>query len=106
MPSDTQHNAFPLDDNSTRSVSLDGRELLLVRRGERRFLYENRCPHTGETLDPMGGSLLDASGTLLQCQRHGAQFLAESGECVAGPCPGESLTAVPCTVVGDALYLD
>lgn len=97
---------FPLDDNSTRSVNLDGRALLLLRRGERRYLYENRCPHTGETLDPMGGSLLDEGGQLILCQRHGAAFLAESGECVSGPCLGEALQPVPCTVVGDAIYLD
>jgi nitrite reductase/ring-hydroxylating ferredoxin subunit len=103
---DADNNVFPLADRSTRSVNLGGRSLLLVRRGDERQLYENRCPHTGESLDPMGGSVLDDSGELLVCQRHGAQFLASSGECLSGPCLGEQLTPVPCTIVGDAVYLD
>jgi nitrite reductase/ring-hydroxylating ferredoxin subunit len=97
---------YPLADNMSTSVTVDGRPFLLVRhRGELR-LYENRCPHTGDTLDPMGGSVLEAGGSLITCQRHGAQFLSTDGECVAGPCRGEWLTPVPFTAVGGAIYLD
>lgn len=97
---------YPLDANSSTSVTVDGRQFLLLRKGSELLLYENRCPHTGETLDPMGGSLLDAGGELITCQRHGAQFLCSSGECVAGPCLGESLTPVSFTAVGGQIYLD
>lgn len=97
---------LPLPDNTSRSVTLDGRDLILARSGGTAYLYENRCPHTNETLDPMGGSVSDDSGTLLRCQRHGAEFLAATGECVAGPCLGEELTAVSFTAVGDDIYLD
>jgi len=96
----------PVPNNSSRSVTLEGRDLLLVNRGGELFLYENNCPHANETLDPMGGSLSDASGDLIRCQRHGAEFLARTGECVAGPCLGEHLTAVAFTAVGTAIYLD
>jgi len=103
---DVQQQDLSPEKNGSRSVNLDGRELLLVCHGGEHYLYENRCPHTGETLDPLGGSILDADAPLLVCQRHGAQFLLESGECVGGPCQGESLAAVPCTVVGQDIYLD
>ncbi|GEM_PF-820613 len=93
------------DDNTSRSVTVDGRPLLLVNRHGALFLYENRCPHTGDSLDPQGGSLSDTSGGLLTCQRHGAQFLAENGQCVGGPCLGASLTAVPFSVISGHIVL-
>lgn len=98
--------SLALADNSSRSVMVEGRPFLLLRRGETLTLYENRCPHTGETLDPMGGSVVDESGELLRCQRHGAEFLSVSGECVSGPCQGEKLTAVPFTLARGEIYLD
>ena len=70
------------------------------------FLYRNSCPHTGETLDPMGGSVAGSDGLLLTCQRHAAQFITRSGECVGGPCQGEQLQAVPFTLSQGDLYLD
>jgi nitrite reductase/ring-hydroxylating ferredoxin subunit len=54
----------------------------------------------------MGGSLSGADGELIRCQRHGAEFLAASGECVSGPCLGEQLTPVAFTAVGTDIYLD
>jgi len=40
-------------------------------------------------------SLPRRSASLIQCATHGALFLIESGECIAGPCAGQSLTALP-----------
>jgi nitrite reductase/ring-hydroxylating ferredoxin subunit len=97
---------YPLAANSSCSVTVEGRPLLLVRHGDTLKLYENRCPHTGQTLDPLGRSVVEAQGALITCERHGAQFLSSSGECVAGPCLGESLTSVPFTAVGGEIYLD
>lgn len=95
-----------LPDNTTRTLSIDGRALILVKHQGNLYLYENNCPHASETLDPMGGSLSNDTGDLVRCQRHGAEFLATSGECVGGPCLGEALTAVAFTPVGDEIYLD
>ena len=92
--------------NSSSSVEVEGRELLLVRRGEELFLYSNRCPHTQESLDPMGGSVTSEDGLLLHCQRHSAEFVTDTGECVAGPCQGEQLELVPFTLSRDDIYLD
>ena len=43
---------------------------------------------------------------LISCQRHAAEFLSHTGECVAGPCQGEFLTPVPFTLSNEGIYLD
>jgi nitrite reductase/ring-hydroxylating ferredoxin subunit len=93
-------------DNSSMSINSERGELLLVKRGGEVFIYDNRCPHTGETLDPMGGSVVTLGGLTLACQRHAAEFISETGECVAGPCIGEHLVAVPFTLTNGDIYLD
>lgn len=104
--SEAEPTLLPLNENSSRSVTLDGRSLILVDRRKELFLFENNCPHAQETLDPLGGSLSSAGGDLLKCQRHGAEFLVQTGECVSGPCLGESLRPVAFTLVGNDIYLD
>jgi len=95
---------FP--ENSTRSIEWGHLSVLVVRRAGQVFLYQNCCPHTRETLDPLGGSLAAGNGLLIECQRHAAQFIADTGECVGGPCLGESLQAIPFTLSEGAIYLD
>lgn len=95
-----------LPDNSTSSLLVDQRSLLLVKSAGELFIYDNRCPHTGESLDPMGGSLASTDGLLIQCQRHAAEFVSSSGECVGGPCQGEQLQSIPFTLSGGDIYLD
>ncbi len=70
--------------------------LLLVRREGQAYAYRNRCPHRGIPLEWQADQFLDVSGSLIQCATHGALFLIESGECVAGPCAGEFLEALAC----------
>ena len=99
-------NVEDIPDNSTSSIMVDQRSLLLVKRAGDLFIYDNHCPHTGESLDPMGGSVASADGLLIQCQRHAAEFVSTTGECVAGPCQGEQLEIVPFTLSGGDVYLD
>jgi nitrite reductase/ring-hydroxylating ferredoxin subunit len=93
-------------DNSSSSIQADYLALLVVKRAGQLFLYENKCPHTQDTLDPMGGSVTSDDGLLIHCQRHAAEFITDTGECVAGPCQGESLSAVAFTLSNDDIYLD
>jgi nitrite reductase/ring-hydroxylating ferredoxin subunit len=99
-------NIHDFADNSTTSLSGESGDLLIFKRAEEVFIYQNKCPHTQETLDPQGGSLASADGLLLTCQRHGAQFLSHNGVCVGGPCQGESLPAVAFTLSNTDIYLD
>lgn len=80
-----------LNEGSSRGFTVAGAALLLVRREGRVYAYRNRCPHRGIPLEWQPDQFLDVSGSLIQCATHGALFVIESGECVAGPCAGESL---------------
>lgn len=65
----------------------------LLHRGEVR-IYRNSCPHLDVPLEYRKDRFLSANGQRVICYAHGAQFLPETGECVFGPCLGQSLTAL------------
>ncbi|TXS96437.1 Rieske 2Fe-2S domain-containing protein [Parahaliea maris] len=94
------------EDNASASIQVDFHQLLVVKKAGELFLYQNHCPHAGTELDPMGGSVATANGMILVCQHHGAEFLSHTGECVAGPCLGERLQAIPFTLSNGDIYLD
>ncbi|WP_191489670.1 Rieske (2Fe-2S) protein [Pseudomonas sp. FEN] len=94
-----------LADNSSRGFEVEGQALLAVRRAGRVYVYQNRCPHRGIALEWQPDQFLDPSASLIQCATHGALFLIESGECVAGPCAGQSLRAIPCTEDAQGIWL-
>lgn len=56
--------------------------------------YLNQCPHLGIELNWMPGRFMDSDNLFLQCSTHGALFKAGNGECIAGPCQGDALTAL------------
>jgi nitrite reductase/ring-hydroxylating ferredoxin subunit len=68
--------------------------------------YENRCPHTGAPLDWVEHQFLDADAAMIQCAVHDARFDIASGQCLAGPCPGAFLTALPVVVADGAVWLE
>lgn len=85
----------------------DAESLILHRRGDRVLAWLNVCPHAGRRLDWAPGRFLVSKDGLLVCAAHGASFELEGGTCVAGPCRGESLRAVPVRVQGgQVLYED
>lgn len=94
-----------LSEGQSRAFSVAGVPLLGVRRHGQVFIYRNRCPHRGITLNWAPDSFLDESASLIQCAHHGAQFLIESGECVAGPCAGEWLEALDCLEDSQGIWL-
>ncbi len=97
-----------LPDHGSRGFSLTGvtmLEIFIVRSADRVYAYRNSCPHTGAPLDWFPDQFLNVDLTLIQCAMHAAQFRIEDGVCVAGPCPGARLTAVPVTVIDGAVVL-
>lgn len=94
-----------LAEGQSRGFVVEGRRLLAVRRDGRAYVYQNRCPHRGLTLEWRADDFLDASGSMLQCSHHGALFLIENGECVTGPCAGQALQAVPCREDAQGIWL-
>jgi nitrite reductase/ring-hydroxylating ferredoxin subunit len=84
---------------------LERLEILVARRGERLFAYENRCPHRGTTLDWAPHRFMTADSTHLQCATHGAQFRVEDGVCVYGPCMGQALAPLTIECVDGEVWL-
>ena len=77
----------------------------VVRRDGECFAYRNSCPHTGSPLDWVEHQFLDLDGELIQCAVHDARFLIDTGECILGPCPGESLEPLSITIDDGNVYL-
>ena len=92
--------------NSSRGFDIDGHRLLAVRRDGIAYFYLNRCPKSGIPLEWQHDRFLDDSASLIQCATHGALFLIESGECIAGPCAGQHLTALPGREDEQGLWVD
>ncbi len=88
-------NGVDVIEGASKGFQLDGQQLLAVRKDGILHVYLNRCPHRGIPLEWLPDQFLDSSGSLIQCATHGALFLIESGECVAGPCAGASLQSIP-----------
>ncbi len=99
-------NIEDFSDSSATGIESGQLRLLVLRRGSDIVIYQNICPHTRESLDPVGGSVASPDGQLIHCQRHAAVFLASTGECIGGPCLGESLVPVGFTLSNGDIYLD
>lgn len=80
-------------------------EGFVVNHGGVVYAYVNRCPHTGTTLDLWPNEFFTEDGRHLICATHGAVFRPETGLCIAGPCPGASLTPLPVERRGDTLVV-
>lgn len=93
-----------IPDNSARGYRIDGASIFVVRRDNHLYAYVNACPHLGVELNWVADQFLDRDGTLIQCATHGALFAIESGSCLAGPCFGKTLEAVP-VQIRDGLVL-
>lgn len=82
-------------------------ESLIVQRDGRTVrAWLNVCPHAGRRLDWAPGQFLVDSQGRLVCAVHGATFDLSGGACVAGPCRGESLRAVPLRIEGETVWIE
>jgi cytochrome P450/nitrite reductase/ring-hydroxylating ferredoxin subunit len=80
------------------ALSLDGRDLVVIRTPAGFRAYEGRCPHQGALL---GEGELD--GTTLVCRNHRWRFSAETGRRLGGP---QCLAAYPVEIRGDELWVE
>ena len=81
------------------------REIFVVRTGERVNAYVNSCPHIGTPLEFRPDQFLTRDRSEILCSTHGARFEIATGHCIAGPCRGQSLTAVPVMIRDGAIFL-
>jgi len=77
----------------------------VVRCGNELRGYVNRCPHAGHPLDLRPHRFLTRDRTMILCSSHGALFEMDAGLCLAGPCAGERLQAVPLEVIGAVVLI-
>lgn len=89
----------------SRGFDIEGQKIFVVRREGQVYAYLNRCPHRGVPLEWQPDRFLDPSNSLIQCATHGALFLIESGECVAGPCSGHFLNALDCREDSQGIWI-
>ncbi|MDN3650400.1 Rieske (2Fe-2S) protein [Reinekea marina] len=79
--------------------------IFVVKKDDQIFVYKNECPHLGVNLEFQEDVFLDQDGALIECSTHGALFEIESGNCLAGPCQGEHLTAIPFKIENDLIHV-
>lgn len=104
-----------VENNSAKGVSLKGVNskgevdsvpLIVVRWEDKVHAYVNNCPHTPTQLDGSHpGQFFNEDKSFLMCDKHGATFQIDSGECFEGPCQGRVLTKLPCEVINDQICL-
>jgi len=75
--------------------------ILITRKNNRIYGYENTCPHQRQRLDLAPGQFVDKEGKFISCSKHHAQFDLDTGECFMGPCKGARLTPISVVVECD-----
>ena len=94
-----------INDEQSKALSHGDEDLFAVKKDGQVYVYRNHCPHLGVQLNWLEDQFLDSDGALIQCTTHGALFLIEDGECVAGPCVGKSLEAIPFEIIDQQITL-
>ncbi|TCB08104.1 Rieske (2Fe-2S) protein [Acinetobacter sp. ANC 4641] len=83
-----------------------GETVFVTQRDGMFYAYKNLCPHLQVELEFLENQFLDQDQEFIQCSTHGALFNVETGECISGPCLGESLQKVELRVHSDGgIYL-
>ncbi len=89
-------------------VQTGGQEVegFLVNAGGAFHAYVNRCRHVPMGLDWVENQFFTEDGQYVQCATHGAYYVPETGECIAGPPCGKSLTRIPLRVEQGCIWAD
>lgn len=85
-------------EGKSKGFQLGERFVFAVKKNDQIYVYENSCPHLGIQLEWQADEFLDDQACLIQCSTHGALFKIEDGECLSGPCLGQSLIALDYTI--------
>jgi len=97
------------DNQDCKGLSLsdkkEDQDIFIVKRSGQYYAYDNRCPHTGASLNWQPDVFMDYDNFYIQCSIHAARFEVESGFCVWGPCANQSLRKREIKIVGDDIFL-
>ena len=81
-------------EGKSKGFQIDETFLFAVKKHGQIYVYENSCPHLGIQLEWQPDQFLDIDESMIQCSSHGALFKIEDGECLMGPCQGQSLNKI------------
>ncbi|WP_269914985.1 Rieske (2Fe-2S) protein [Acinetobacter sp. HY1485] len=91
-----------IPEREARSFTLEsGVQIFITQRDGHFFAYKNLCPHLKVELEFLENQFLDQEQEYIECSTHGALFMVETGECISGPCTGQSLTKINIQVHSD-----
>ncbi len=93
-----------LDNNNCFEFTLHDKRCFIVRHDSGIFGYINACPHLNIELNWQENVFLDSDHALIQCATHGALFTIDNGDCVSGPCAGQSLTPLNITEENNKIF--
>lgn len=95
-----------IPESAAIGFNLSQANLFAVRKNGKIYLYLNRCPHLGTPLEWQKNQFLDAESQYIKCSTHGALFLMDSGECILGPCQGQSLWEIEYSIENNHIIID
>jgi nitrite reductase/ring-hydroxylating ferredoxin subunit len=81
-------------------------EAFLLNVGGAFHAYVNRCRHVPMGLDWVENQFFTEDGQYVQCATHGAYYVPETGECIAGPPCGKALQRVPLRIEDGEIFAD
>jgi len=70
------------------------------------YAYLNQCKHMPIELDYKPNEFMDDEKQWIVCSTHGAIYHPASGECISGPCRGETLQKLNVTELNDVLWIE
>ena len=95
-----------IEEGSSKGFEVNNVYMFVVKKDEQIYMYWNRCPHLGTPLEWQEDRFLDGDGAFIQCSTHGALFQIRDGHCLAGPCKGKNLQAVPFKIDNDVIMVE
>lgn len=81
------------------------KSIVVIKREEGFYAYENVCPHFSLPLDYREGVFNTYQNKIIMCAHHSAMFEIMTGLCLDGPCKGHSLTQLPIRVIDGVVFL-
>ena len=78
--------------------------IFVVRNQNEVFAYQNSCPHNFAPLNWSPDEFLNYDKDYIQCANHGALFEIKDGNCIYGPCSGQSLEPVEIKIEDNIIF--
>ncbi len=94
-----------LEDPGSKGFNIGSKAIFVVKQDGQIYVYKNDCPHLGVNLEWQEDQFLDSDKQFIQCSTHGALFLIQNGNCIAGPCAGDKLQTMPYVIKEGGIYL-